>query len=89
MCVRRSNDIYSLLEALVFASGFIGDFAASPGQVDEVAPPVVFFTTTTQNVLKFATVALAAALGFPTAVIIVAAAVVRRISKVSNQRQLR
>lgn len=71
----------SLLEALVFMSDFIADFAASPGQVGDDAPPVVFFTTTTQNVLKFA---VAAAVSFPTAGVIVVAVFASRLSKISD-----
>lgn len=62
----------------------------SPGQVNYDAPVAgVFFTTTIQNILIFAAVTA----GLPTIEIVIvasaAAAATNRVSKVSNQRQLR
>lgn len=84
------------LEALIFVV-LVADFAVSPGQIDYDAPVAgVFFTTTIQNILKFAAVAVTIAIdvvGLSTIVIIIvtaaAAAATNRVSKVSNQRQLR
>lgn len=41
---------------MIFTSDLIADFAASPGQVDD-ASPVVLFATTTQNALELAAAA--------------------------------
>lgn len=70
----------------------------SPSQVDYDAPVFagVFFTTTIQNIFKFAAAAVTSAIvvvDLSTIIIIIvaaaAAAATNRISKVSNQRQLR
>lgn len=66
----------------------------SPGQVDYDAPVAgVFFTTTIQNILIFAAVTAIVIVGLPTIEIVIvasaAAAATNRVSKVSNQRQLR
>lgn len=84
------------LEALIFVV-LVANFTMSPGQVDYDAPVAgVFFTTTIQNILKFAAAAVTTAIvvvGFSTIVIVIvaaaAAAATNRVSKVSNQRQLR
>lgn len=84
------------LEALIFMV-LVADFTTSPGQVDYVAPAAgVFFTTTIQNIVKFAAAAVTTAIvvvGFSTIVIVIvagaAAAATNRVSKISNQRQLR
>lgn len=77
----------------------VADFTMSPSQVDYDAPVFagVFFTTTIQNIFKFAAAAVTFAIvvvDLSTIIIIIvaaaaAAAATNRISKVSNQRQLR
>lgn len=79
----------------------VADFTMSPSQVDYDAPVFagVLFTTTIQNIFKFAAAAVTSSaivvVDLPTIIIIIvaaaaaAAAVTNRISKVSNQRQLR
>ena len=81
------------LEALIFVV-LVADFTMSPGQVDYDAPVAgVFFTTTIQNILIFAAVTAIVIVGLPTIEIVIvasaAAAATNRVSKVSNQRQLR
>lgn len=84
------------LEALIFVV-LVADFTMSPGQVDYDAPVAgIFFTTTIQNILKFAAIAVTTAIvvvGLSTIVIVIvaaaAAAATNREFKVSNQRQLR
>lgn len=74
----------------------VADFTMSPGQVDYDAPVAgVFFITTIQNILKFAAAATIAIVivNLPTIVVVIvtsaAAVATNRVSKVSNQRQLR
>lgn len=92
---RRTNDSF-VLEALIFTGDLVANFATSPGQVDD-ASPVVFFSTTTQNVLKLAATGgagvAAAVVAGVAAVVVAATAIVAfltafRWSKLSDQCQL-
>lgn len=85
------------LEALIFVV-LVADFTTSPSQVNDTLAAGIFFTTTTQNVLEIAAIAVTVVIvGLHTFIIVIVAATAavaaataaNLVSKVSDQRQLR